>query len=610
VGAKRSFYFRYWYYLVGEMQNKGKSMRAFLSTVVILLLAHTLQAQRDNVSLLVQSPDGRTVKLLWLFKSWNSDITGFDIKRKDGLQDWVKLNTVPVLPEISAKKKLSVVEPDKSEESRVRAKLYKLLAAKKIQPIDNAAYLNKLNNDPKAVQELSGNISHDYDVALMSGFAFVDRSVIKRTNYEYGVFIQGTNVLLDSVLWNYGQIPDLNAVTDITSKATTEKKGIQITWNADLEKMKKGDVAGFDIYREGIRINAAPVYSTSKDPSEFTWYDKSANSSVANQYSISAESLFGIEGIIRSYTYNPYDHPAEYKKAEVTEIKSLGYYFKDGIRITWTFPKEYKRFIKGFYVEKDNMPAGYATVSPLLDAEESTFADKTISPVTGYIRFRVTALYNDKTMAQGMERIYNYFPVREPPPPQNIKATMYPADKKTVIALAWDKPMSGDTLTDYYNVYDYDTIADKYNLVSNKPVRANKYNYSIDHGVAGIHKIYITAVGKNLAESAGSDTLLMAAPSLELPPPILSELFADSGKVVARWAYPDIRDLKGFRLYQDKNVIADESILKKNVREFKSPALPEGSSNNFMLRAITDNGVLSDFSAPMPVTIPYTRKKQ
>ena len=581
-------------------------MKVSILTVLGLLLStQLLFAQYDNANLLVQSPDGKTVKLIWFIKKWSSDITGFDIKRKEGLQDWVKLNKEPILPEISAQKKLSIVESDKMEESRIKAKLYELLASHNVQETDNKAYLQKLNSDDKAVQDIAMMIAHDYDLALMNGFAYIDHTVTKKVDYQYGLFIRGTNNMLDSVTWNYGQIPDLNVIREITSKAIPGKNGIQLIWNADMNKIRGGDVAGFNIYREGIRLNSVPIIAVNnKDLSEYTWNDKSANSASPTQYSISAESLFGIEGMIRSYKYDPADHPKEYKKAVVTDIISLGYYFKEGIGVKWAFPKELERLIKGFYVEKDNMPGGFRQVSPLLDPSVRTITDTSASQVAGYIRFRVIAVYNDRTISMGVEKIYNYFPVRQPPVPQNIKAKSAKGDKKFTVYLSWDPPISGDTVTEYYGVYASDPANDKLKLVTeNKTVQKNNFTYVIEHGSAYTYRFCISSVTKGGIESPLSDTVTVKIPTLELPLPVITKSFADSNKAVIQWAYPAITDLKGFRLFQNKKAIATEKELNKNAREFTTAKLEEGATYEFTLQAVAEDGVLSPYSVPVSVSI-------
>ncbi len=411
--------------------------------------------------------------------------------------------------------------------------------------------------------------------------------------------------------WSYGQIPDLNTVREITSRSVPGKNGVQLIWNVDINKMKAGDVTGYNIYRNGIRLNPMPITAAnSKDLSEFTWNDRSANSAAPTQYSISAESMFGIEGMIRSYKYDPAEHPEEYKKAIVKDITSLGYYFKEGINVKWTFPKDFEGFIKGFYIEKDNMPDGYKRVSGLLDPSVRSMVDTSASQVSGYIRFRVVAVYNDRTAIAGVERIYNYFPVRQPPIPQNIKAQVAKGDKKIMVHLSWNSPITGDSATDYYRVYASDPANDDLNLITeNKPVRKNSFTYTIEHGSAGNYRFCVSAVGKNSSESALSDTVTVKIPSLELPAPTITKVFADNNKAEIQWAYADIADLKGFKLYQNKNIIATEKELNKNTRKFITAKLDAGSTYEFTLRAIAEDSVISEYAAPVLFSIPVTEGK-
>ena len=588
------------------------TMRKSILAILILFGSHYLFAQRDNVSLLAQSPDGKLVKLVWFFKSWNSDITGFDIKRKEGLQDWVKLNTAPILPEVSAKKKLNVVEPDKNEVSRVRAKMYKMLSAKKLTAIDHNEFLEQLNKDYKMVEVLSEKLSRDYDLALIYGFGFVDRSIKRKTNYEYGVFIQGTDILLDSVLWNYGEIPDLDAVTKITSKSLPGVKGIQVSWTADVSKMRGNFIAGFNIYRQGIRLNSLPVVAKGKNAAEFTWNDKTANSEAPSQYSISAQSIFGIEGIIKSYTYNPAEHPEEYEKAEVTEVTALGFYFKDGIRVKWNFPQGYFHFIKGFYIEKANLPEGYKTISPMLDTTSLTFIDKTPSPVEGYVSFRVNAIYNDETVATGSERLYNYFPVRQPPPPMDFKASYATGAKKLSIYFSWGR-IQGDSVTDYYKIYDFDTVSNEFYPITDQPIKDNRYYYPIERQTSAIHRFYVTSVGRNGSESATSDTVVVFAPSFVLPVPEVTYCYIDNdnghNNIVIKWTYPNITDLKGFRVYQNKSIIANENTLGRSKHELVIPVPEDGGNFEFTIKAVSESGVISQTSNAMSVSVPVPKQQ-
>ncbi len=582
-------------------------MRIFtLLFLTIFFNARCIFAQNGQIKLLLQSPDGKNVKLLWLLKGSGMNITGYDVKRKEGLQDWVKLNTEPIVPGVSMKRNFVALGANKNEENILKARLYKLLASHKLKETD-AQYLQKLSSDEKTLQELTKTIAADHELALMHGLAYLDHTISKRTDYQFGIFVQGTNTLLAKAAWNYGEIPDLNTIREITSKATTGRPGVEVTWNADISKMKAGNVAGFNIYRQGIRLNTTPIATSNPDDtSEFSWTDKSANSSSPIQYSISAESIFGIEGIIRSYTYNPEDHPGQYKKAEVSEVNSMGYYFKDGINIKWNFPKEYERFIKGFYVEKDNMPNGYTRVSSLLEPATRAFADKTPSPTSAYLRFRIVTAYADRTMEPGVERIYSYFPIADPPPPFNLKAEIPATNKKVVLSLSWAPKMAGDSATDHYRVYINEPGTDRFSALNeDRSVTTCKYAYRVPDGVARLYKFYVTAMNKSGGESIPSDTISILAPSTELPTPVITRATADSNKAFIQWQYPEVQDLKGFILYQNNKATASD--LKKNVRQH-IVTKPDAGTNTYSIRAISESGVLSEYSSPATIDIPAVTK--
>jgi hypothetical protein len=581
-------------------------------TLFILSFVYSLQlaAQNEPANLLVQSPDGKTVKLIWFLNGKNDIVNGVDIKRKDGLGDWVALNEMPILPGISVKNNYSNAEADPAEASRIKGKLLKMLAAGKVKEISPEEYVKKLDDNDRTIVSLNDMMAHDYDVALLCGFAFIDHSVTDKSAYEYGVFTHGTNKLLDTAIWDYGEIPDLNVVTDITSKGTGKSTGLQLIWNADINKMKSGDVAGFNIYRQGIRLNQTPITSTNdNDPSEFVWNDKLVNTANPSQYSISAESIFGIEGIIKPYVYNPAEHPQHYAGAETKEVISLGFYFKEGISIKWSFPPEDEKFLKGFYLEKNNLPNGYKRIGQLLDPMQRSYIDKTPSPASSYIAVRVVAVYKDKTVVTGHPRIYSYFPVIQPAAPQNLKIEHINEDKKAVIKLAWDRVFSGDSITTAYKVYIENPTTGRFVAVNEDvPVYKNSYTYTIDHGYAYRYRFYVTAIARTGRESNPSDTLSAEVPSLELPAPVIKNAFSDGKTAVVQWEYTYISDLKGFRLYQDKQLLADEKVLTTEKREFRTQGLSKGQSVEFTLIAVSATNVESPSSVPARVTMASGKK--
>ncbi len=595
----------YFYRPAATVADHTMSMRSYLLTILICLLGGTLFAQTDDIQLLAQSPDGKTVKLLWTMHALPADVTGFDIKRKDGLGDWQKLNRQTLTPEISVKKSLTNAESDATEATRIKEKMALLVRYNKLQQYDQPTFAGKWRGDDKDVRDILELAASDFDVAIMCGFGFVDHTVTEKTDYQYGLFVHGTDKLLARASWNYGEIADLDVIQEITSKAVPGKTGVQLVWNADISRMNDAHVAGFNVYKRGIRLNDRPIISTSEtDPSEFTWNDAGARSTVADQYSISTESIFGIEGIIRSYTYNPAEHPSEYKKAVVTSMSSIGFYFKDGLSIKWSFPKEYEPYIKGFYVEKDNMPSGYNRVSGLLSPQQRSFVDQSGSAVSAHIRARVIAVYLDRTLVSGTEKLYSYFPMVEPPKPQNARISGAIENKKYLIRISWDPTLPGDSITHHYRLYSYDNQNKKFQLVADKlPLKPSSFTYTIPPSIGGNYKFYVAAVSKPGVESMRSDTVSIAAPSTEIPVPIIRKLYPDDYKgAIIQWSYPAIQDLAGFRLYRNDTVMANETVLKGDTREFTIGELPLGSTN-FTLRAITDRGILSEPTQPATVMI-------
>ncbi len=586
-------------------------MRTFwVLLFTILPLTQSLFAQDNNVTFLSQSADGKAVKLFWIVKHWNSSYTGFDIKRKEGLQNWVKLNTAPLMPGIFSKRKFAASGCNLYDESLLKPKMYKLLKEHTVLEADYNKCLQKLNSDTSELGTMTRLMLEDFDIAMIYGFGYIDHSSTKKTAYQYGLFIQGTEVLVAKTSWNYGEIPDLDVVKELTSKALPGKKGINVIWIADTVKIKANHVAGFNIYRDGIRMNTNRITAQDlTDPSVFNWFDKNVNSSEPAQYSIAAESDLDIEGIIRSYAYDPADHPGEYKKTQVAEIASLGYYFKEGTSIKWSFPKEAERYIKGFYIEKSNVPGVYNRVSGLLDPSVRSFTDKTASQVNGYIKVNVKTLYKDRSVISGGERLYCYLPVTEPPSPENIKVKSVTNDKAVTLHFTWDPPVAGDSLTDYYKVYAYDTQNNKLALISSQEIRASNFDYKLQHGLAGKRKFCITAVSKINAESPFSDTVFVETPSIELPSPTIKKVLPDNNnKATIEWQYPDISDLKGFRLMQNGVVVADEKELRKNSRTFLTGKLDEGTPYEYVIIAVSQTGVASENSGPFHVVVAQTAK--
>jgi hypothetical protein len=582
-------------------------MTKLAAALIALCFATTqIMAQNENATLIVQSPHGKVVKMIWLFKSWNPEWKGFNIKRKEGIkQEWKKINKEPIYPEISLKKNIANVEQDVLELERLKTYLASALTRKELKECLMDSFYVKLQNDT-FLNNFSKEIAENYDEALLSGFGFVDRTLEKKIDYEYALFESSTDQFLARASWSYGEVPDLNLINEITSKSTRNKRGIRIFWNADVNKMKAGYVHGFNVYRDGIRLNLDPIaVSYNNDLSEFSWYDSTANSEEVTQYSIASESMLDIEGIIKAYTYNPEEHPDAYAKTEVTSIASLGYYFKDGIKVQWKFPQNAESLIKGFIVEKNNVPNGYKKVSTLLQPSAREFIDKTTSPVFSYEIFKVVAIYKDRSEISGVEKLYNYFPLREPPQPQNCTAVTKFDGKAFTISLSWDGRINGDTVTKAYNIYLFDPITHRMVLdKSVSPVKTNSCVFVLNSGTYRTNKYCVAAITKNGTESILGDTIFVTVPTLVMPVPEKPNITINKHAINLKWEYPNLEDLKGFRIYQNKYILKNETFITKDMREFNTEDLAVDNTYEYSIQAVSEKGVVSKISGTRYVNIP------
>jgi len=576
------------------------------SLILLFLVLWTFFAKGQNnaAQLLLQSPDGKNVKLIWFFKSWQKDITGFDIKRRAGTDNWEKLNDQPIVPGISAQKDLTIVTGDKSEAGRLSAKLAQLIQSNKLHEIAPADYMNKMASDTNAIKALAFMIAMDYDVALINGFAFEDNTKKQRSKLEYGLFNTANGTQLASTMWNYGDMPDLNVVSDIKIKKTARKNKLEIIWKADPTKMQTAYIAGFDLYRNDQKLNSGPVMAI-KDQSQslFSYFDSLTGSDPKATYTIKAVSIFGIEGQGQKTTFESANYPDAMHNAAIDTIITPAN--TNEITVQWSFPKDQDKYIKGFVVEKDNMPLGFKRVSDLLPANNRSFTDRSATKLAAYIRIRVSAIYNTDDTVSGNEKLFYYLPAIKPARPKNLIAkTEVTTGKKCVVKLQWDAKDVADSITDFYQLYASDPLTGKFLLEAGiPPIRENRYTYPLDYNSSSKYRFCISAIGKTMTESELSDTAFVVSPTLELPIPGAPIATQDSNMVLISWSYPDIADLKSFRVFQNNNMVVSEFEYGKNFRQFKTPALKWNTSYNFSIQAVTESGVVSEVSVPATVIV-------
>jgi hypothetical protein len=583
-----------------------------MKKIVVLLFFFCQAALAQEASLLGESADGKTVRLLWFFSTWDKNTKGFDIKRRMANGNWQTLNSSLIVPEISLTKSFLNVDPNTSENNRLHNKLQQWAAQKKVKLVSAARFLQILSSDDKAVQQLNIALALDYDLALVSGFALVDRSTTAGTTYEYGLFPVKTNneeSLVATFTWKAGTAAMLSPSVNVTARPYPVNNTIELQWTLDKEKTKDLAVAGYNIYKRvgpaWKKLNTTPI-GGSNDQTSFTYFDNSSSASQLVNYAFSLQTMFGNEGSKVQYVYRPAEHPLTYKTPQLDDVATRGNTFV----LNWIFPKEKEALLKGFVVAKANLPDTTKQRSALLPASQRSFTDNRFSPAGSYVQFSVKAVYNDGEEVPSNEQLAFYLPPLALPKPTHVTGQWIKEADKTWIALSWDLKPSTDSLTQRYHLYASSPADTSLSLQASGPdITENHLRFDVFNTKAATYKFKIVPVSKYNTEGPASDLLTVYAPATVLGIPALDSFSVDSSnRVSLYWKYGDTSGIKGFRLLQNGTEIVGADRLPKETQTFTTAPLQEDERYVFTLQAISAYGIQSPVSYPLNVSI-YKRRK-
>lgn len=560
-------------------------MKLIIVAIIAVFCSLVTWGQNGDATLFAQSPDGKQVHLLWSFRKAPTDTAGYYIAWKNNNSGWKPINRNNYVP--------GFINFQNSKQVKI-SKCVALLEKLGIDNFSQSKFLTAWTANDKGMKTIAYTASQSFECATCIGLAAKDTPATT-TVISYGLFSASNKQLLATTTWAPGSTSKLESVNNISTRPLQgEQKGIIVTWNADLAKLSETHVSGFYVYKEGIRMNDWPVSNSNNTSNitEFSFIDSNASAEENINYGISAVTSLGIEGPIITYQHLPEEHPKKYESARVTRIESLGFYFKEGTSVQWSLPKEIEQFVKGFVVEKQNIPGVYKIVSGILPATTRSFIDSSGSNIDGYLAIRVTTIYKDRTSITGQPLLYSYLPMLEPVRPTNLTAKQTGDDRGGSIQIMWDEPMQGDSLTDKYRIYLGDEQSGSFSplqttLSKNKHI----YTHSVPAGSSGIKfKFFVSSISKDGSESAPSDTIVVTLPKNLLKAPEFVAKAMPSRQVKVNWQYPKVTELEGFRVYINNELVADEKILKANSREYISLAQAAGTKCTVTIMAIGANG--------------------
>jgi hypothetical protein len=553
--------------------------------------------------------DKNIVRLMWLPESWPQNLSGFDIKRRHANGEWELLNKTPIIPEMSLQKDLGNVEPSASERERLKDKLKQMIDKGKTKEITNEAYLNRLRTDTNAVYALYVPVAVDYDFALLNGFGLVDRT-IKPGENEYGLFpiINGkpSDKPVATYKWTYGTSPDLNVKVTPTVKPAAKGK-LQISWTVDAAAYKKLNINGFNVYRKTkggdlVKLNSTPIWINTNTAQPVASYYDDVKENTIYTYAIVPNSLFGTEGPRTTVDFDPAKLPppvAPPKLYTNPDRKTPG----PGIEFNWDFEKSGEKDIKGFILaRKGENDKEYKAHTEMLKPETRSYLDTKDLVAGKYYTYRLSAIRKDGAILRSNELLLLYIPTMKPLPPVGLKGTWEQEGDHFYILLEW-KPNPKDTLAKSYHIYASSppdrTLMWQASIPEQKGI---SYKYEVFNDYEATYRFAMTAMSRYGQESSLSDSIEVFTPTTLMPDVRIWPFTVDSNRITLNWDYKTFKDLKGFRLFQDGDMIADEKVLGKDTRKWVSGALQYGTRYTYELMAVSTYGVMGRKSLNIVIT--------
>ncbi len=554
------------------------------------------------------------VKLLWVPKNWPSGLSAFQVKRRPILNNqkgaWTNVNATPVFPEMSRAKDLGNVDSDPARQNRLRNKLEGFLSSGKAKEISRQSYLQKLSSDKDAVKGLYIPIALDYDFALLNGFALVDRNPPSSQAFEYGLFLiignseQGQPV--GTFDWNYGDGPDLDMAVDLKIYPVGGSSELEARWTFDYNIYKNKNINGFNIYRQQgngafAKLNEAPLWATTTSTaSQLSFFDDTAQPFTVYTYAVAPQSLFGTEGPRTEAVFNPADQPVGVLPPAL-QVSPQNTDSQPEILFEWDFDSQKQSFIRGFVLQRRmNIEDAYENVSPDLPPSARSFSDT--PPTEGeYYLYQLKVLDDFDLNLSSNELLLFYQPMIPPPVPTGLTGVYEKSGNQQIIHLRWDA--NTGTATAGYQIYSNFPPDEDLLMEGNIPlITTNNYRYEITGSKSELYRFAISAVSESGAESSLSNIAEVTTASAKLPNTNIWPFSVNGNQITLNWEYDAPPDLAGFRVFQDDVLVADENVLDKNQREWTSPPLEYNATYNFVLQAVTVNGVESRKSIARTIT--------
>ena len=348
--------------------------------------------------------------------------------------------------------------------------------------------------------------------------------------------------------------------------------GVELTWGMAQEQSDALSLVGFQIYRrpndndaEWVALTSQP-YSTGdirEGKMYYTFNDRKANLKLEYEYGVAPVNMFQRECALSTGVYIP-EVPAE---AIAVEIASIEQTADREVELTWVVPEEYFDAYESFTVLRvDSITSDYVAVSSPLPSAMNVYVDNGFEPTTEKHQYYYKLLATTRSGDTMYSKVRSMFLKPLPQPVEGLAGEVFLKDEVPHVRLRWDAADDGLT-TAYYLASDR-RFGKMLKDGSLGKITANEVEVSLK-GNPGGRLIHFQIVPLTKAGDEGEAAeLAVYLPLLKFPDisDFDSETRYNMNVAMLRWDYPSFEDLKGFRLYMNDQLIADESEIQSDVR--------------------------------------------
>ncbi|MDZ4757280.1 MAG: hypothetical protein SGJ10_03955 [Bacteroidota bacterium] len=591
-------------------------MKKVILSILTVIICHTSSVAQSFYKLMGEH-DGKTVKLMWLIYKWDKNAIGVDIKKRVGKGSWTTVNTTEIIPSFGNDKDLSYADNDIQRQNELNKKAAALIASGKFKPVSSTDYIKKLKTDSSTMLSLTFLFVNDFDLAVLNGFGLTDKDV-PSGEVEYGLFFHGINA--DEPLATYAFTsgkPSLSSVDyTLKFKPNLSKTALNIYYDIDLLVAQKSNYNGFNIYKKNEdgnwhKLTSSPIwFNTLYKTKEHFYLDQKVNKDSNYIYSLVSVSIFGTEGGKIEHLYNPRKFAGTILPSTIAENKKIT--DGDGLGLTWTFDIAQESFIKGFVVQrKPHIDSAFADISSIIPANERNYKDITNKLYNNYHFYRIKIVpHDDQSLDNilGKELLIYYRPELKPNIPQGLQAQFISEAGKRYIYLKWDK--NTDRFTKGYRIYASFPPSTKLSWQGDIPlVLENEYKYPVSNFESSDYHLSISAISELEDESKLSNIVIVTSPSSYMPNVQIWPFKVDSNQITLEWKYNITKDLKGFRIYADGKLLADENSLTADSRKYILKSLEYNATYNYEIEAVSKNNVISKRSNAVSILTDKKKKK-